>query len=971
MKPARIWVSADEVLEVPAVRRAKWLKETLGLSTAQSEKLNEALEAASGKNASAQALEALSKFAVSGARKGHADPSLSKARPGQLVLQPGSERRRTSSHYTPRSLSAPIVRRTLEPLLAVTGEAPSSERILNLKVCDPAMGSGAFLVEACRYLADQVLVAWTREGCIDTIAAEHGEPLLHARRLVAQRCLYGVDKNDAAVELAKLSLWLVTLSKTLPFTFLDHSLRQGDSLVGLDFEQIRAFHWKRPEESTTKKAAPKQLELFGREIAVALEEAIALRQKIGELGDSPLEDKEKARLFWDAQDALDRVRLIGDVIVGAFFAHEKDKDREAERVRRESVVRAWLLSGSPPSEALLAMQRELRARLPVFHWMVEFPEVFYAERPDTLDENQVNRAAFMDAFVGNPPFAGKNGISEGNGLGYLPWLVTLHEKAHGNADLSAHFFRRTATLLGQHGTLGFIATNTIAQGDTRSTGLQYLVDHNAVIYDAIESMMWPGDAAVSVSVVHMALGSAVRPISRKRLNGAPVAQINSQLGAGAERSDARKLFANAGTAFVGSYVLGMGFTLTPEEREALVRKDPRNAERIFPYLGGQEVNTSPTQTFDRYVISFGTTSLEEAERWPDLLAIVRQKVKPERDKLKNNPDGRRQKTVLVAVWARYPRASGRHRTAQALLGELPSLEAPDLCLSNDRPRIRPHTLRLPAGALRLLRHPAIPHPREVGAPALVFDEERPALRRLRLLRDLPVPQARSARGAPCARRHRPAPRRVPCILHARGARRPDRHVQPAQRPRVRRRAHRRAPNAPRGHGPQGAPGLRRGRSRRTLARARGTAVLPPLRGRPSAPRALRGRRHRSPLRAERHTRRRRSPERPRPRARQRQHQKESRRKKACAQSRNRRSGPEESPKSYKKRSPVARMAPRDPRARRRLIGPPRCFVPASPDRAGQPPVCLARSPSGATVDAHGRDQEASVDPSYCETLAPT
>jgi type II restriction/modification system DNA methylase subunit YeeA len=155
------------------------------------------------------------------------------------------------------------VQRTLEPLLAVMGPEPTSARILNLKVCDPAMGSGAFLVEACRFLAEHVVAAWTREGAIESVARDHGEPLLHARRLVAQRCLYGVDKNDAAVELAKLSLWLVTLSKTLPFTFLDHALRHGDSLVGLDFDQIRSFHWK----------PGSQLELFGKELDAALEEA--------------------------------------------------------------------------------------------------------------------------------------------------------------------------------------------------------------------------------------------------------------------------------------------------------------------------------------------------------------------------------------------------------------------------------------------------------------------------------------------------------------------------------------------------------------------------------------------------------------------------------------------------------------------------------------------------------------------------
>lgn len=109
-------------------------------------------------------------------------------------------------------------------------------------------------------------------------------------------------------------------------------------------------------------------------------------------------------------------------------------------------------------------------------------------------------------------------------------------------------------------------------------------------------------------------------------------------------SDPVVLASNADKSFVGSCVLGMGFTLTPTERDELVRKNKRNAERIFPYIGGEEVNTSPTQDCDRYVISFGVMSLEEAERWPDLLKIVREKVKPERDRLADNADGRRRRT---------------------------------------------------------------------------------------------------------------------------------------------------------------------------------------------------------------------------------------------------------------------------------------------------------------------------------------
>lgn len=629
MRPDRVWLSVEDVREVPAGRRAKWIKETIGLSSAQAEKLNAELADASGD----AALDALAKYAVG--KK--SEEGLSRAKLGQLVLQPGTERRRTSSHYTPRSLSAPIVRRTLEPLLAVMGEAPSSERILRLKVCDPAMGSGAFLVEACRFLADQVLAAWTRDGKIEAIAAEYGEPLLHARRLVAQRCLYGVDKNEAAVELAKLSLWLVTLSKTLSFTFLDHALRHGDSLVGLDFDQLRAFHWKPPaEDAEPKKNRPKgvlqgQLSLFGREIEVALSEAIALRQKIGELGDAPLDDREKERLLWDAQDALDRVRLIGDVLVGAFFAHDKDKDREKERARREDLVRAWLGSGGPPIDELREMQREILARIPVFHWMVEYPEVFYAERPDPLEADQVNRAAYMDAFVSNPPFADKNEMSERYGTAYIRWLQAIHMGAHGATDLSAHFLRRAATLLGTNGTLGLIATKTIAQGETRTTGLLTLIENGHRIYDAITRLSWPGSASVTVAVVHLARGTALLGVEQTVLNGVAVTTISSRLNSDPERVTAMALGINEAVRFPGCKIYGPGFIIQPDERAALVRSSPRNADRLFAYMRGEEVNQSPTGNADSFVINFAKLPLEAAREWPDLIKIVEERVRPDRE----------------------------------------------------------------------------------------------------------------------------------------------------------------------------------------------------------------------------------------------------------------------------------------------------------------------------------------------------
>ena len=544
-----VWVEIASLRSLSATECKRFLKQTCGLNPGPIKKVAKALKEFGEKSSENDAalLEALSE--LSPGRK--AQRMRHRAEAGRLVLQPGDERRRTGSHYTPRSLTQKVVRRTLEPILACLGEDRTAEQILELKICDPAMGSGAFLVEACRHLAEELVAAWTRGGQLAALAEKHPDPLLHARRLVAQRCLYGVDKNPAAVELAKLSLWLVTLSAELPFTFVDHALRHGDSLVGLDLEQIRAFHW----------APKKQLETCAALLQDALDQALEHRSEILALAEKedPASQREKERLLDYAEQAMRRVRMVADLCVGAFFAESKKKGRESERTRRLDMVERYLRGDSSLEPELEALAGEIRAQHAPFHWMIEFPEVFYQERPDPLQDGAVNEAAFMEAFVGNPPFGGKNTITESNGAIYLDWLKALHSGAHGNSDLSAHFFRRAAVLLGAHGALGLIATNTIAQGDTRSSGLKALVSAGWNLYDATSTMGWPGSAAVTVSLVHAALGAPAFHTER-RLDGRSVVAINSRLRPKNERADAVGLNANAGNAFVGSYVLGIGFT---------------------------------------------------------------------------------------------------------------------------------------------------------------------------------------------------------------------------------------------------------------------------------------------------------------------------------------------------------------------------------------------------------------------------
>jgi hypothetical protein len=132
-----------------------------------------------------------------------------------------------------------------------------------------------------------------------------------------------------------------------------------------------------------------------------------------------------------------------------------------------------------------------------------------------------------------------------------------------------------------------------------------------------------------------------------------VPAINSFLRVGEERGNPHALAANEGYGYKGSLILGQGFTLSNEERDRLVQRDSKNSQRVFPYLGGEEVNTDPRQHGYRFVINFGQMSLEEAHSWPDLLAIVRERVKPERERLRDNADGRQYK----ANWWKFGRPS--------------------------------------------------------------------------------------------------------------------------------------------------------------------------------------------------------------------------------------------------------------------------------------------------------------------------
>jgi hypothetical protein len=606
-----VFVNVAALTAKKGTERAKFLKEEADRNSV-SDKVGKALTAAADVAAVIAALRPI--VDERGSPGGHVAP------PGTPLLQPTDERRRTGSHYTPRSLTNPIVQHALAPAFARIGDDARPETVLDLKVCDPAMGSGAFLVEACRALGERLVQAWARwPETRPAIPADEDEHL-HARRLVAQRSLYGVDKNPLATDLAKLSLWLATLARDHEFTFLDHALKSGDSLVGLTQAQIAAAHW-----DLSKPGLP----LFRQLVKQRGAEAMKGRAEIQAAPDDTARAIQEAR-HRSLEARLKDIRLMGDAVIASFFGEDKPKARERKRAEVESWLTGSLEAAWDKLADMTATLKQGAHPLPPFHWEIEFPEVFAREKGG------------FDAIVGNPPFLGGSKITTELGMSYFAWLGITFEGSQNKCDLVGYFFRRAFDLLRPAGSLGLVATNTISQGDTREGSLAPILDAGGQIFRAEKRATWPGDASVVISTIHISKHNAIAQVW---LNGRQTSRINAFLIQGdVDRSP----FKLKSVLFFsqGSKIYGQGFVFDNHDvnasplqlAEQLINKYPECVSRIRPYIGAEEINGSPTQDGKRLVIQLSDLKSErDLDDWQPLRDIVYQKVRPERLKLGPNP----------------------------------------------------------------------------------------------------------------------------------------------------------------------------------------------------------------------------------------------------------------------------------------------------------------------------------------------
>lgn len=574
---------------------------------------------------------------------------------GSVYVTQTATRRDGGIEYTTRDLADEVARHALEPLVYSPGpqdgvepkkwQLRSASELLDLKICDPAVGSGAILVAAGRYLADRVVEAWVNEGA-DEVLGSPEEVRVLARRAVVDRCLYGVDRDPLAAEMAKLSLWLTTMARDRPFTFLDHAIRVGDSLLGItDIEQVRWLHL----DPTAGRKLHNTIFDYTSALEPLVDQALSAAQRVSSIQVFTLRDAEdKARFSVEADRLLTTVRVIADAIVGAALSTSGESSRlySQRLLSLASLVGQALDESSPADVRALRIEqlRELAADwldagrpegappLRCIHWPLEFPEVF----------NGRSDRGFH--FVGNPPFIGGKKISGAAGSMYREYLVThVAGGKKGNTDLVAFFFLRAVSL---GNSLGFLATNTIAQGDTSEVGLAQMLDRGWTVYRAVSSTKWPGQASLEIAKVWAVSKSWTGLVN---LDGRVVAGIDETLSS-VSRSGWRKqrLAENAHHAFHGSVVVGLGFTMSSSEAHALIRKDGKNRDVLFPYLGGEDLNHSPDQTAPRWIINFFDWSEEQAKEYPDCYNIIEQTVKPERS-LKNAT----KYPKMVEQWWRY------------------------------------------------------------------------------------------------------------------------------------------------------------------------------------------------------------------------------------------------------------------------------------------------------------------------------
>ena len=559
----------------------------------------------------------------------------------KFTFRKGSERSKSGSHYTPEDLVKPLIQHSLEYLIeervtdfykGKSTEEETKNKLLDLKVCDVACGSGHILLSAARRIALEVARVETGEQ------QPNPASFRHSLKEVIKNCIYGVDKNPLAVELCKVALWLESHNPGEPLSFLDHKIKCGDAIVGLAHREelqngiadeafkklpgddkgiASAFLKKNRQERTVREKSRQAVQLTTETDHKLMEQVRELKRLIENFSSLPentpeeIQKKEEAYRILINSDALRSLKIIADLQIMPFFLPKTEANKDL--LLTDSQYFRYLRGENriPDTMEIKAIETSVNYRF--FHWFLEFPDVF-------------QRGGFH-CILGNPPFLGGLRISTNFGSNYLEYLKVTNPPAGGTCDIVAYFFRRAYKNITTSGFMSLVSTNTLSQGDTREGALDVILTQNAQINFAIKSIKWPGLANLEVTLIAI---NKSRRIKTLILNGSKVDFINSLLDSDQNIGNPYLLKLNILKCFAGTTVLGKGFILGKQEGKQVLDKFPEHSQIVVPYLSGEDVNSSYLQEPSRFVINFYDWEMQKAKEYEWAFSHIKEYVYPVR-----------------------------------------------------------------------------------------------------------------------------------------------------------------------------------------------------------------------------------------------------------------------------------------------------------------------------------------------------
>jgi len=394
---------------------------------------------------------------------------------GLYVVNDEGERKATGAYYTPDYVVTYIVEETIGPLVEEIREnlveqgfepgtqeylGPFSQRVMDLKILDPAMGSGHFLTKATGFLAEQVMEE------VREVETELGVAFdeQHVRREIAKECIYGVDLNGMAVELAKLSMWLETLAADRPLAFLDHHFKEGNSLVGSDITEVLSSDSQNGGQLTLTQA-------FARVRKETLEHVMELMQDLLDIDNETLDDINSMKeIYEDIQDdpLYQRLSELSNVHTAERFGLDVPEDAYEQMASSIEEGDEWdtIQSTDWFRSAQATVEQE-----DFFHWELEYPSVFFNE------DGEKRSDAGFDIVIGNPPYVFIDSIPEE----HRDYFRKTSDTWDYRYDLYGLFIEKGVSITKTAGAFGYIIPHNLLNNNSFRDLRDFLLNCNSEI----------------------------------------------------------------------------------------------------------------------------------------------------------------------------------------------------------------------------------------------------------------------------------------------------------------------------------------------------------------------------------------------------------------------------------------------------------------------------------------------------------